>query len=99
MPWLELTMSVRRRSIADAAFAVIDVVEMDDDLKSDTTRITESFVVEVPRMVADEALDVWAASAMGQCWATFRFNRAIRKLPEGKRREMQPPLFDEKWLS
>lgn len=95
MPWLEVEVRIRRRNMAEPAFAVIDVTEMDDAPDFKGIVLTESFTMELPRMVPDDALEVFAASAIGQAWATFRFNRSIRKLPEKQRRELQPPLFGE----
>lgn len=98
MGWLELTVNVRRQGMTEKAFAVLTVIEHDHELEEDNELLHEVLRMEVPISVPEEALTSWITTTIGQVYNTFRFNTTIRKLPIEKRRELQPPLFDESFF-
>lgn len=95
MPWLELQLNIRRRGDHEPIIGMVEVTVVDDAPNFIGLVMTEAFRMELPRNVPDEAYDVWATAALRQAAATFGFNRTIRRLPQEKRRELQPSLFDE----
>lgn len=71
MGWLELELSIRRRTEEQAAICAIDVVRIDDNGKGESTIRSLALFSNAPMQHTDGSYDDWVIVALQETLATL----------------------------